>query len=64
MLGWVKIIGEIVTAIKTPVRKSPYIVRAPVVTDAIRIVLSSSMGSVNEIRLYGTSPKTSPEDTF
>lgn len=55
---------RVVKAVKTPVRKSPYIIRAPVVTDAIRIVLSSSMGSVDEVRLYGSTSDTSSENTF
>ena len=61
-------IGEdrwrIVKAVKTPVRKSPYIIRTPLVTDAIRIVLSSSMGYIDQIHLYGSTPKASSENTF
>ena len=55
---------RIVKAIKTPVRKSPYIIRTPLVTDAIRIVVSSSMGRIDEIHLYGSTPETSSENTF
>lgn len=62
-------IGEdrwrIVKAVKTPIRKSPYIIRAPLVTDAIRITLSSSMGSVvDQVHLYGAEAKTSSEGDF
>ena len=61
-------IGEdrwrIIKAVKTPVRKSPYIIRAPLVTDAIRIVLSSSMGSVDKVHLYGSKAKASSEEGF
>ena len=52
---------RIVKAVKTPVRKSPYIIRAPLVTDAIRIVLSSSMGRIDRVHLYGSTPETSSE---
>lgn len=55
---------RIVKAFKTPIRKSPHIIRTPLVTDAIRIVLSSSMGSVDQLRLYGSTPETSSENTF
>lgn len=51
---------RVVKAIKTPVRKSPYIIRAPLVTDAIRVVLSSSMGRIDEVHLYGSTTETSP----
>lgn len=51
---------RVVKAIKTPVRTSPYIIRAPLSTDAIRIVLSSSIGMIDRIVLYGaeTNPST------
>lgn len=55
---------RIVKAVKTPVRKSPYIIRSPIVTDAIRIVLSSSMGSVDAVRLYGSASDTPSENSF
>ncbi len=55
---------RIVKAIKTPVRKSPYIIRTPLVTDAIRVVVSSSMGRIDAIHLYGSTPETSSENTF
>ncbi len=55
---------RIVKAVKTPVRKSPYIIRSPLVTDAIRIVLSASLGSIDQVHLYGTAPETSSEDGF
>lgn len=55
---------RIVKSFKTPIRKSPYIIRTPLVTDAIRIVLSSSMGNIDEIRLYGSAPQTSSENIF
>ena len=45
---------RIVKAIKTPIRSSPYIIRAPLSTDAIRVVLSSSIGMIDRIALYGT----------
>ena len=45
---------RIVKAIKTPIRTSPYIIRAPLSTDAIRVVLSSSIGMIDRIALYGT----------
>ena len=45
---------RIVKAIKTPVRTSPYIIRAPLSTDAIRVVLSSSTGMIDRLVLYGT----------
>lgn len=58
-------IGEknwrVVKAIKTPVRKSPYIIRAPLFTDGIRVVLSSSIAMVERIVLYGSEAKASPE---
>jgi hypothetical protein len=52
---------RIVKAIKTPIRTSPYIIRAPLSTDAIRVVLSSSMGMIDRIVLYGTESSTSTE---
>ena len=55
---------RIVKAIKTPVRKSPYIIRTPLVTDAIRVVLSSSMGRIDAVHLYGSTSETSSENTF
>lgn len=55
---------RIVKAFKTPIRKSPHIIRNPLVTDAIRIVLSSSMGNIDQVRLYGSSPETPSESTF
>ena len=55
---------RIVKAFKTPIRKSPHIIRTPLVTDAIRIVLSSSMGSVDQLHLYGSTPEGSSESTF
>ena len=51
---------RVVKAVKTPVRKSPYILRAPLVTDAIRIVLSSSLGRIDRLHLYGSAAETSP----
>ncbi len=55
---------RIVKSFKTPIRKSPHIIRTPLVTDAIRIVLASSMGNIDEIRLYGSAPQTSSENIF
>ena len=55
---------RIVKAFKTPIRKSPHIIRTPLVTDGIRIVLSSSMGSIDQIRLYGAAPETASESPF
>lgn len=55
---------RVVKAIKTPVRTSPYIIRAPLSTDAIRVVLSSSMGvtgMIDRIVLYGAESNTSTE---
>lgn len=52
---------RIVKAIKTPVRTSPYIIRAPLSTDAIRVVLSSSIGMIDRIVLYGAESNTSTE---
>ena len=52
---------RVVKAIKTPIRTSPYIIRAPLSTDAIRIVLSSSIGMIDRIVLYGAEPRTSTE---
>ena len=55
---------RIVKAIKTPIRKSPYIIRTPLVTDAIRVVLSASMGRVDQVHLYGSTPKAASESGF
>ena len=55
---------RIVKAVKTPVRKSPYIIRTPLVTDAIRIVLSSSIGYIDQVHLYGSTAKTPSESTY
>ena len=52
---------RIVKAIKTPVRTSPYIIRAPLSTDAIRVVLSSSIGMIDRIVLYGAESSKSTE---
>jgi hypothetical protein len=52
---------RVVKAVKTPIRTSPYILRAPLSTDAIRIVLSSSIGMVDRIVLYGAESSTSTE---
>lgn len=52
---------RVVKAIKTPIRTSPYIIRAPLSTDAIRIVLSSSIGMVDRIVLYGAESNPSTE---
>ncbi|MDE0323944.1 MAG: hypothetical protein OXN27_08465 [Candidatus Poribacteria bacterium] len=52
---------RIVKAIKTPIRKSPYIIQAPLSTDAIRVVLGSSTGMIDRIALYGTETKTTSE---
>ena len=52
---------RIVKAIKTPIRTSPYIIRAPLFTDAIRVVLSSSTGMIDQIALYGTESSPSIE---
>ncbi len=52
---------RIVKAIKTPIRTSPYIIRAPLSTDAIRVVLSSSIGMIDRIVLYGAESSTSTE---
>ena len=52
---------RVVKAIKTPIRTSPYIIRAPLSTDAIRIVLTSSIGMIDRIVLYGAESKTSTE---
>ena len=49
---------RIVKAIKTPIRKSPYIIRSPLSTDAIRVVLGSSTGMIDRIALYGTETKS------
>lgn len=55
---------RVVKAVKTPVRKSPYIIRTPLVTDAIRIVMSSSMGSIDKVHLYGSAANVSSENIF
>ena len=52
---------RIVKAVKTPVRTSPYIIRTPLSTDAIRVVLSSSIGMIDRIVLYGAETKPSVE---
>ena len=55
---------RVVKAIKTPVLTSPFIIRAPLSTDAIRVVLSSSMGvtgMIDRIVLYGAESNTSTE---
>ncbi|MDE0688175.1 MAG: hypothetical protein OXI61_08435 [Candidatus Poribacteria bacterium] len=52
---------RVVKAVKTPIRTSPYILRAPLSTDAIRIVLSSSIGMVDRIVLYGAESSPSTE---
>ena len=52
---------RVVKAIKTPVRTSPYIIRTPLSTDAIRIVLSSSIGMIDRIVLYGAETNPSIE---
>lgn len=52
---------RIVKAVKTPVRTSPYIIRTPLSTDAIRVVLSSSIGMIDRIVLYGAETKPSTE---
>lgn len=55
---------RVVKAIKTPVRTSPYIIRTPLSTDAIRVLLSSSMGvtgMIDRIVLYGAESKPSTE---
>ena len=55
---------RVVKAIKTPVRTSPYIIRTPLSTDAIRVVLSSSMGvtgMIDRIVLYGAEANTSTQ---
>lgn len=52
---------RVVKAIKTPIRTSPYIIRAPLSTDAIRIVLSSSIGMIDRIVLYGAESSKSTE---
>jgi len=55
---------RIVKTFKTPIRKSPHIIRTPLVTDGIRIVMSSSMGSIDQIRIYGSAPETASESPF
>ena len=52
---------RIVKAIKTPIRKSPYIIQAPLSTDAIRVVLSSTIGIIDRIVLYGSEVKPTAE---
>ncbi len=52
---------RIVKATKTPVRQSPYIIQTPLFTDGIRIVLSSSLGMVDRIVLYGAEAQLSFE---
>ena len=52
---------RIVKAVKTPVRTSPYIIRTPLSTDAIRVVLSSSIGMIDRIVLYGAESSKSTE---
>jgi hypothetical protein len=52
---------RVVKAVKTPVRTSPYIIRAPLSTDAIRVVLSSSIGMIDRIVLYGAESSKSTE---
>ena len=49
---------RIIKAIKTPIRKSPYIIRAPLSTDAIRVVLGSSIGMIDHIALYGAETES------
>ncbi len=52
---------RVVKAVKTPIRTSPYIIRAPLSTDAIRVVLTSSIGTIDRIVLYGAESKPSTE---
>ena len=52
---------RVVKAVKTPIRTSPYIIRAPLSTDAIRVVLSSSIGMIDRIVLYGAESTKSTE---
>ena len=52
---------RVVKAVKTPIRTSPYILRAPLSTDAIRVVLSSSIGMIDRIVLYGAESSKSTE---
>ena len=55
---------RVVKAIKTPVRTSPYIIRTPLSTDAIRVLLSSSMGvtgMIDRIVLYGAESNKSAQ---
>ena len=52
---------RVVKAVKTPIRTSPYIIRAPLSTDAIRVVLSSSIGMIDRIILYGAESTKSTE---
>ncbi len=53
---------RVVKTFKTPIRQSPYSIRTLLVTDAIRIVLSSALGNIDQMRLYGSSPGRSSED--
>ena len=52
---------RVVKAIKTPIRTSPYIIKSPLSTDAIRVVLSSSIGMIDRIVLYGAESSESTE---
>lgn len=52
---------RIIKEIKIPIRKSPYIIQTPVFTDAIRVVLSSTSGTIDRIALYGTAAKVASE---
>lgn len=55
---------RVVKAIKTPVRTSPYIIRTPLSTDAIRVLLSSSIGvtgMIDRIVLYGAESNKSTQ---
>ena len=52
---------RVVKAVKTPIRTSPYIIRSPLSTDAIRVVLTSSIGTVDRIVLYGAESNTLTE---
>ena len=50
---------KVVKAIKTPVRTSPYVIKTALSTDAIRVVLSATVGLIERVELYGTpSDKT------
>lgn len=48
---------RIITSIKTPIRTSPYTLRAAFTTDTIRIVMGSSTGLIRQIVLYGIEPE-------